>query len=234
MRSAPLRSVQQLPSANREEVEVRQPERDGDHEARGRRPTISSPWSASSRDPSPTATSDSPIAMITINPCRSAKCARLNAPPSDARRRAGPNEADHERGDPEQHALSAPSKNPATTINAEPPSTHGTRARIALQELAVAARRKRVQRRLHHDLRSGMRRRTRPRPRRSSGYRERCDEHRRHRDEHGGPRPCRLGVDRVRQPRVRCPGPPERRHDQAATARGRSRSSCRPAGSSPA
>ena len=45
-------------------------------------------------------------------------------------------------------------------------------------------------------------------------YRERGDEHRRHRHEHRREHPVLPGVDRVRQPRIGRPRPPERGEDQ--------------------
>ena len=47
-------------------------------------------------------------------------------------------------------------------------------------------------------------------------HRQRCDQHRPHRPEHRDPDDALLGVDRVRQPGVRGPGPPEHaEHEQA-------------------
>src|SRR5262249_53852150 len=75
------------------------------------------------------ATSDSPTAMITINPCRSTKCAGSTRQPRTPTK-AGPKKPTASAMT--HNAARRPSSvNPAARISSEPPRTHGTTRWIA-------------------------------------------------------------------------------------------------------
>ena len=188
--------------------------------------TITPVPSASSLAPRPIATSDSPIAMITISPWRSTKCAGWTRQPLTPREQR-PDEADGERGEPEQRLAAPPCTNPATRISVAPASDHGAIRRIAAEESRVAACRERVQREVHDASRSGTRRRTRRRGGRTRRDRERGDEHRRHRDEHRRPDAARRPGRPCSSARRTTPTPTRAPRGSGARARARSRSGCR-------
>ena len=100
MRSAPVPLGEQLLRADREEVEVREPERRRDDETEQRGHDDAGVRDRCSAAPRPIAIRDSPIAMITISPWRSTKCAGASRQPLDADEERS-EEADRERGDPE-------------------------------------------------------------------------------------------------------------------------------------
>ena len=86
------------------------------------------------------------------------------------------------------------------------------------QQVGVAASRQRVQRDVHdlHDEERNPEDDAVAPERVRDG--QRGDEHRAHRDQHRSGHRAHTRVDRVRQPRVACPGPPERGEDEQTVA----------------
>ena len=162
--------------------------------------------------PIPIATSDSPMAMITISPCRSTKCAGCTRQPlAPATQR--PEQAHYERGQPEHRlevAVDEPGRDDQRRAGERPRRAASDRR----QQVPVAARSQRVEREIHdiHDQEGDSEHDTFVAERLGDG--QRSDEHRRHRNHDRAPDRALIGIDGVRQPGVRRPRPPERAENQ--------------------
>ena len=167
--------------------------------------------------PSPSATIDSPRAMMTISPCRSAKWPGDSRQPRPPPMYGAAQVRDDQRERPDRD-LGRPSS-PAATKSRPTPTAEpiASRATAASRSRSPAAR-------------DGVEREVRnPHERVGAGEEERVvaervrhgqrrDQHRRHRPEHDEPHGAFLRVDRVRQPGVRGPGPPEHAEDEQAAS----------------
>ncbi len=166
--------------------------------------------------PMPIATIDSPRAMITMRPWRSAKCAgetRKPLPAADQAAQVVDSEGDHpERG------LRAPVEEPGDDDDRGCQRGHRQNAQHDPQDVGVALAGDRKEQQLeqtHDQIRD---------PEQDGvcveGFRdgERDDEHRSHRREHARAHRPLLGLERVRQPGIAGPRPPERREDEQPAA----------------
>ena len=199
---------------DRDDVEVDPPQLDAERDAehrRDRRPA-SRPRSA----PTPSATIDSPSAMITMRPWRSAKCSGDELPAlgaEEVRRRPCRSPA------PTVQSTPGPCRrrSRAASSSASPARTHGDRVRPsgAAPGRRGSPREQRDVRGAHHCVGDGELHR--PIAERF-GHAQRGDQQRRHRHEHHQPHDALLGIDDARQPRVCRPRPPQQRQHQQPCA----------------
>ena len=208
---------------DRGDVEVEPPERPLRRRSRARRASTT-PGPMSVPAPTPIATIDSPSAMITIRPCRSAKWRGASRQPSEPKRK-GP-----AKSSTIASSQSRPWATPSTNVAREQ-DADGDRAADAQpcdrpSEVGIVAVGDPEERdlagaddRVGADEEQGLRvERLR--------HGERRHEQPGHRAEHHEPDDPLLGIDDARQPRVADPGPPEHgEHEQPTRDAGQRRPS---------
>ncbi len=213
MRSTPAPVGEQLQAAHREEVEVRQPERDrhqqaehGAHDHADPEPGASGPEADGDQGLADRDDHDQAVPLDEV--CR----------PHSPAARAGEQrteQTDHERSQPEQGPEPAVEE-PRRDDQGRAGEGRGSAPQDRRQKVSVSACSERVEREVHdvHDEEGDPEDDTVLAERFGDG--QRGDEHRRHRNQHRPPDRALIGIDSVRQPRVSRPRPPERAEDQEA------------------
>ena len=197
--------------ADREEVEVRQPER-GDHNQREYRgddhtgAECGAPRAEADRDQRLADRNDHDQPM-TLDEVRG-----LHAPAAHVGQERT-EEADGNRSHPEHRPERAVDE-PRGEDQRCAAERHRRNSQDRRQQVVVTASRERIQREKHdvHDQKSNPEHNTVPPER--IGHGQRGHEHRSHRNQHRPPDRADIRVDRVRQPGEGRPGPPERSEDQ--------------------
>lgn len=161
--------------------------------------------------PSPTAANDSPIAMITISPWRSTKCAGCTRKPPTPRKRGATRPISSATS--QRSGFDQPCAKPAATINA---ARYCRRCdpQDRRQQVVVPARRELVEKELHQRHEEERDTEYDAVPAERLGHGEGGDEHRRHCTQHRPPDATCVRVGDVRQPGIRGPRPPERPENQ--------------------
>ena len=202
---------EQLLRTDREEVEVREPERGGDDEAEQRRDDhldaeIDAPSPETDRDQGLTDGDDhdQPVALDEMR--------RRQPPPAHAAEER-PEKSDGEGGNPE-HRLGRVVHEPGGEDERRAEEAPGNDAQDRDEEFGFGTGRERVQRKVHdrHDQKCHTEEDAVVTER--LGHGERGDEHRGHGHQHGGQHCVSARIDGVRQPGIRRPRPPDRGEDQ--------------------
>ena len=181
------------------------------------------PASTSASEPTPIATIDSPRAMITISPWRSAKWPGRAASPR-RRRSSGPAVVEQQRERPERALQQPVGKRGA---DQQPDADRGADRQRRSRSGAAPGRRGWRSRTARCARRARPRRRPRtaaPTSSNASGTHSARHQERRHRAEHRDPDDALLGVDQARQPGVAAPRPPQDARARASPSRGPARS----------